>query len=751
MPATFSAATCLTYNPGPVPATGPFDIYLNNNYDVPPYNLTPINLSQISGSSCPYIIEVPTGTTVINFKDIPTSYCITIPVQDNNICQTCNLGLSLYSASTSSVITAGVLTGSCQTPIVDYKINWYGPDSTTTLAFSSGSGIYANPASTYTHPLSGPGRSIPSTAGVYTPVIQNVTVNGYSYSNTGGTNNIPVNFLGCLPTTNVLPLTCEVRTNNTGKFTGYTHYLSLDISSSTPQTIESTFKISADTKYIAWAFKPHNRPDRVMITLSGASYGTTKIGLEDIVLGNPIDGSVLTTNLTPNIYPKTGNTGNAAYYYRKITTLTGLTINNNDNIEIKIQPTTTNTLWDLYITCLNDFDCDDCLTSNVTNKIIGSTITSTTGNCGSNTIYFSVSGCSQIDQNNSDLYKYYGFYGNYNPIDDYTTSNLLTISYGSGLNLPKFTCFGSNCNYFQPAVCTTDSTPTSYDKTFLLDGKGVFGFTGSSQFISTYYNEWVNTKSLCWVDGTLPTSINYYKYILMTIPSSIAPNDCGDFIGTRTRELYLHPTSTIVSGITGSQYYMKLTTNTITDQYPTVYGSCASGCQSTLDSIINQVNNYSTGSTSNGYGTDKVFSGTTGIGVYYTKSIYTYSYYESSSSNLTQVQNGYFRSSTSIGNTYPFSGDPGNPFTTIPSVIIPSFSATVCNYNQSGSITNFGSYQTFIHYKWYYECRLPNLSNQNDFEIWSTPIVNGVLTPPAVLAYRFSGGTVTTSNPTYII
>jgi hypothetical protein len=739
MPATFSAATCITYNPGPVPATGPFDIYLNNNYDVPPYNLTPINLSQISGSSCPYIIEVPTGTTVINFKDIPTSYCITIPVQDNNICQTCNLGLSLYSASTSSVITAGFLTGSCQTPIVDYKINWYGPDNTTTFAFSSGGGAYANPVSTYTHPLSGPGRSIPSIAGVYTPIIEKVKINGYTYSNTGGTNNIPASFLNCLPTTNVLPLTCDFRTNNTGLYTAYTHFLSLDISSNSPQTIESTFKISASTKYLAWSFLGYERPDRLTITLSGATYGTTKIGLEDILIGSD---SGLVTNLTPNIYPKSANTGNSVYYYRKITTLTGLTINNNDNIEIKVQPTTQNTLWNLYITCLNDFDCDDCLTTNTTNKIIGSTITSTTGNCGSNDIVFSVSGCSQIDQDNSDLYKYYGFYGNYNSIDEYTTSNLSTVSNNFGLYLPKFTCFAGYCNYVVLPSCTEDATPTSYDKTFSLDGKGVFGFTGSSQFISSYYNDWVTTKSLCWVDGTLPTSLSYYRYTIMVIPSSTAPNDCGDFVGTRTKEIYLHPTSTIVTGITGSQYYLKLTANTITNQYPTAPAGCNSGCQGgNIDSIVINVNNYSTGTTSTYMGTNRVFSP---IGIYYTGSTYTYYLYEDSYSQLTGAAYGYFRSSTSIGNTYPFSGNP--------STIIPSLSGTVCNYNQSGLLDNPGSYQKFFHYKWYYQCRLPNLLNQNDFEIWAAPIVNySADTTNLVLAYRFSGGTVTTSNPTYII
>jgi hypothetical protein len=749
MPTTFSAATCITYNPGPVPAEGPFEIYLNNNYDVPPF-IPYLTLGDVTGSQCPYIIEVPTGTTVINFKDKLTSYCISIPVQDNNICQTCNLGLSLYSASTSSVITAGVLTGSCQTPIVDYKINWYGPDSTTTLAFSSGSGIYANPASTYTHPLSGPGRSIPSTAGVYTPVIQNVTVNGYSYSNTGGTNNIPANFLNCLPTTNVLPLTCDVRTNpfNQWPYSAYTHYLSLDISSNSPQTIETTFKISADTKYLAWTFLGYDRPDRVMITLSGASYGTTKIGLEDIVIGS----DNITTNLTPNIFPKSANTGNKAYYYRKITTLTGLTINNNDNIEIKVKPSISDTLWDLYITCLSDWECDDCFTQNTTRKIIGSSISGITASCNSNSIYYAVSGCSQSDTINSDFYTYYGFGGNYNSIDEYSTQNVINALYGDTLYNTRFSCAYQWCNYNFP-ICTEDSSKISYDKTFLIDGKGVFGFTGSSQVISSYYNNFVNTKSLCWVNGTLPTSIDYYKLIVMTIPSNNAPNNCGDFIGTRSINIYLHPTSTVVTGITGSQYYMKLTTNTITNQYRlTPYGSCAQNCDYYLtDYFVGFANNYSTGSTLNGYGTNRVFDITgTSKGIYYTNSTSAQYFTEGTSTYTIQSRNSYYRSSTSIGNTYPFSGDPGNPLSIIPSTIIPSFSGTVCNYNQSGSLSNYGSYQRFDHYNWEYESRLPNPSNNNDFEIWATPIVNGILTPPKVLAYRFSGGTATTINPTYI-
>jgi len=743
MPTTFSAATCITSS---FVSPGPFNIYLTDDYGSTPFSS--VTKDQLI-LDCPFIFNnIPEGTTTLYIKDVDEFYCFTIPIQDNNICQTCNLGLSQYSATTTSIINAGVLTGTCQSTIVDYKINWYGPNSTTTLAFSSGSGIYATPASTYTHPLSGPGRSIPSIAGVYTPIIDKVKINGITYSNTGGTGNIL--FSGsCLPTTNVLPLTCDFRTNNQTNwpYSAYTHYLTLDILSNTPQTIISTFKISADTEYIAWAFAGYQNPDRITVTLNGSYYGSTPIGLEDIVIG--WDNSVV-TNLTPSLFPKSANTGPSnTYFYRKITTLTGLTITDNDTITIKVTPTTTNTLWELYISCLTNWDCDDCYSQNVTNKIIGSSIYNTPGTCNKNTIYFNVSGCSFNDSYTSDLYTYYGFGDGYNYIDNTTISNLTTSLYGYTLFNPTFSCSYQYCPNYIVAECAEDSSPTSYRKTFLTDGtgRGVFGFTGSCQVISSYYNDWVNTKSSCWVDGTSPTSIGYYKMIVMTIPSVGAPNNCDDFIGTRNIQIYLHPTSTVVTGTTGGgQCYMSITTNTITNQYhPTPYGSCDEYCNYYLnDYFVGNINNYSTGSTANGYGTDKDFPITSnGSGVYYTKSTYIVSFIETTNSQTSRAQNGYFTSSTSIGNTYPFSGNP--------STIIPSLSGTVCNYNLTATESNYGTYQRYFHYKWYYECRLPNPLNSLDYEIWAYPIVNYNITYPQVLAYRYSGGTVTTSNPTYII
>jgi hypothetical protein len=746
---SFSAATCITFNPNVQTSTGPFNIYLNSDYDSTPINPLPIPLSNLQPPLCPYIIEVPDGTTDLGFRQEDDLYCITILIQDNDICDNCNLGLSQYPATSSAVITAGELTGTCE--ITDYRINWYGPNSTTTLAFSSGSGIYATPASTYTHPLSGPGRSIPSIAGVYTPVIDKVKINGITYSNTGGTGNIL--FSGsCLPTIEVLPLTCEVRTNTRTDYpySAYSQVLKLDIASNTPQTVSSSFNISANTKYIAWIFDGFEIPDRITISLKGAAYGTTVIGLEDIEIGNQTG---FPTNLTPNLYPKSGNTGNAAYLYRKITTLTGLTISPNDVITIKVESKVSNTLWTLYLNCLNDFDCIDCTNNNSIRKIIGTTIASTPQPCGALDVIFTITGCTETVRVNSDFNTYYAFDGRFNSIDGNSlryqpTNNTFSTRLNNGTRY----CQGQNCNS-TTSICTIDSTPTIYDKTFLTDGtgRGVFGITGSSTVISTYYSGWVGTISSCWTNPP-PTQIEYYMSVIMRIPSITAPDNCGDTQGIiRSIGIYLHPTSTVFTGTTISGgitlYYIHITANTITNQVSPPFDICDRDCTSGIISRVNLFNNYSTGSTTN-YGTNKSFSN----GIYYQNPIYADRILLfPTSSNPSNFRENYFQGSTNIGNTYPFSGTPANDPLPSSYTIIPSLSGTVCNYNQSGRILNYGTFQTFRYELWRYRAALPNPLSNTDFEIWATPVINYVLTPPEVLVYQLSGGTVTTYNTAYII
>ena len=720
MPTTFSAATCITLNPGPQPATGPFDIYLNSDFDSTPFSSA--TLSQLT--DCPFIIEnVPTGTTSLGFKDIPTNYCISIPVQDNNICTNCNLGLSLYSASTSSVITAGYLTGSCTPNILDYKINWYGPDNTTTFSFSSGSGIYSS-ESTYPHPLTN-NQSVPVIAGIYKPIIETVIINGITYSNTGDTGSIIAD-LTCLPTTNVLPLTCDFKTNpNTNyPYSAYTHYLEFDVEATEVSPVTSTFKISADTKFLAWNFKARELTDRLTISFSGSNYGSTIIGLEDIVVGQ-----TNINNYTPTVFPKSANTQSD---FIKVTTLTGLTINNDDNIIIKITPSTPGTKWYFYISCLNNFDCVDCFTNNNYPKIIRNTINSYTAACDNSYINYRVSGCSNGEEYNSDFYTYL----NGASRSQYLVGN---ANISMGFYKPNITCQTAFCSYTTAAICTGDTESTSYDKEFLSDGRGVFGFTGSSTFISAYYNPFITTKSLCWSGATSPTDLYYYRYIYVIIPSQGAPINCvSDSTTIKNISLYFHPTSTVLTGTTGSKYYMKITGNTIT--YALISNASCGNCVTTANNNVNSINNTSTGITTS-YGTIRTFD----TGIYYRNPVYSQIINQVFGNAYTSATHtGSWTTLTSMINTYPFSGTP--------STIIPSLSGTVCDYRLTGSETlpQNGNISN-VHYKWYYKTFLTNPLDIRDYDIWAAPIINYTAdTNNLVLAYRFSGGTATTINPTYV-
>lgn len=737
----FSASTCLTFNPTLQSAVGPFEIYLDSDYSSTPF-VSNIDLLELTPPNCPFIIQnIPTGTSNLGFKDITKEYCITIPIQNNDICVNCNLGFSNYSSSTISRIYCGELTGSCE--FDDYKINWYGPDDTTTLAFSSGKGNVFSYQ--YPHPFSTTSTSIPVSSGVYTPVIENIILSGLSFSNTGGTGNIL--FSGnCLPTTNVLPLTCDVKTNPLSGYlySAYTNYLSFNFQSQgSPQPLSTTYQISASTKYIVWAFSGANVSDRITISFSGTSY-PTEIGLEDFIIGSDLSSS----NFSASTYPKSADT---SQYFIKYTCLTGLTVNNNDNIIINITPASSDTNWGLLISCLDDYECNDCVnTQNY--KILGSTITGITQPCDITTVRFQISGCS-YPNSSSDYISYYLGNGQEIISNPYTSvfsynSNLITRN---SSNLFFLNTFCENYGtYSLSSVCQTDNTSTKYDKTFLNDGsgRGVFGFTGSSTFITTYYNSISNSflglspYDSSWSGSSSSSVLSYYRFFWLKIPSSTTPLTCGD--GNQSTNLYLHHTSPYITGTTGSgEYYLKITANTISKNI--TFTSCQTNCDNRVNSIINSINNNSTGSTTNGYGINRTFSN----GMYYTNPVF-YGIYASSGNTPTTGQTfpGYYLTSDWSFNTYPFSGNP--------STIIPSLSGTVCNFNNSGVNYNYANSYYRYQFKYYYEARLTNPSDVSDFDIWASPITNfsysgAPFTAQYELAYRYSGGNVTYSSSTYII
>jgi hypothetical protein len=739
MPTTFSAATCITLNPGPQPATGPFDIYLNSDYDSTPFSSA--TLSQLT--NCPFIIEnVPSGTTSLGFKDIPTNYCITIPVQDNNLCTNCDLGLTDYSATSIGNITAGYLSGSCNP--TDYQIIWYGPDNPTLFSFSSGYGIFGVngiSASTVNHPLTG-SQAIPRVAGIYTPVITNViAANGIHYSITGDSSTIPAD-LNCLQPINVLPITCDTNTNTDPNypFSNYKHNIKLDVASTDLVDSQATFKITSSTKYLAWAFRGRIFADRITISFSGANY-PDKIGLEDFVIGQclddlPICQTNVYNNFNPNIFPKSARTQT---YFLKITTLTGFTINDYDEIIVDFKPSVPNTLWDFYMSCLDDWTCEDCYTNQDPIKIIGSSVSRTIQGCRVN-VSFNVTLCDLDSRNNSEYMNYYGFNSNStsnlstnNPSPSYRISNVFTPS---GL-----TCGTQVCSANLNPQCSLDSSSTYYDKTFLQDGRGVFGFTGSSTFISTYYEPWIARLSSCW-SSPPPTNLLYYSYFRVYIPNQASTINCvSDSGGASYINLSFHPTSPISTGITtGSLYYMKITGNTINKQL-TLVDPCENP-DSAITTVVDNINITSTATTNNNYVTNRIFNAP---GLYYqTPVTFLRLFTGTTAATISGTTTGTWTSPSSSFNTYPFSGTP--------STIIPSLSGTVCNYGLygaqsallNGSITN-------THYRYRYSIRLSNPSNNlNDFEVWATPVVNGQLIPPEVLAYSNIGGVITT-NPTYVI
>jgi hypothetical protein len=739
---SFSASTCITFNPTIQFSTGPFDIYLDSDYSSTPF-LTNVELSDLSPPNCPYVIgNIPNGTTNLGIKDIENDYCVTIPIQNNDICSNCNLGFSNYSASTISKLYCGNLTGTC-TPINDYVINWYGPNDTTTLAFTSGKGSLFNYQ--YPHPFSTTSTSIPVTSGIYTPVIEKIVLSGLTFSNTGGTGNIL--FSGdCLQTTNILSLTCDVKTNPLPNWnlSAYTNYLSFDSQTGgSPLPVSTTYKISASTKYIVWSFSGDQNPDRITLYFSGTSY-PNNIGLEDFVIGN----GLLSSDFSASTYPKSAKTNN---YFVKYTCLTGLTVNNDDNIIIDVTPASSETKWTLLMSCLEDFECGDCYSTR-DYKIIGSSITGITGTCDIISINFRVSGCSYPDTS-SDYISYYlskGSYNiDYNPYTSISTFNSDIIYRGTS-NL-----FFNNtvCTLFTTGSlasnCQTDTTPTRYDKTFLTDGsnRGVYGFTGSSTFISTYYNSISNAFLgltpywSTWSGSSNSTDISYYRYFFLKLPKFESPLTCLD--GSLSTHILLHHTSQFVTGTTGGSHFLKVTANTISQNL--FFNTCDQNCDSNIKSVVFNVNSYSTGTTSPYTGTTREYSN----GMYYTNPVYEcyYNSISNTSNTGSTFNDGFFVTPDWAFNTYPFSGTP--------STIIPSLSGTVCNFNTSG--VNTVTYNSFYRnqYKYYYQVRLTNPSDVRDFDIWASPISNFSYSgAPGIalyeLAYRTSGGTITT-NPTYII
>ena len=732
----FSASTCLT-DLGTTLLGGTFNIYSNVNNYTSPFQ-TNVSYTSLFGPLCPYVMgNVPDGTTTIRIIDTLSKCCATLDLLSNDLCTTCELEFDSYQTNNIGRIVAGELTGSCENDITEYRIFWYGPDSTTNIAFTSGYGSTFAPYS-LTHPLIGINSPMVE-SGTYIPVIDKIKLNGLNYSQTGGTGYIQAE-LECFnaTTVNVQPFTCD---NGTVPLPNdYTHRVNFSAAAAgiIPLTLQSTFDLDITTNYFSWKFKSDAIPDSLKITFYGSDY-TNPIILEYWEIG----GNLSTSNTEYLTFPKSADTVN---YFSKVTSLTSLSRNVGDYLILEVIPNqfNTQTTWDFYFTCMDSFDCDLCLYDylNTPYKIKSSSITGITGSCSSIEVNFDVSGCTQSSITNSDIYKYQQTVAS--PLTTTSFNNTIYTNDITGLRnriTGRLDWDETNCGIafginFQ-AICSP--IPNTNIISFKKENTGPSG-QGVIKMVFSSLSDLVDYKSS--YDLTLPYSgtpsnpadPNYYRYFQLRIPKNATPNtNCGD--GTSLLTYSLHYSSIVTTGTTGGNYTLNITMPTISDGIAP-FDPCDINCQGSIDNIVSTVNNSSTGATN-------VEDFTTNTGSKYSVPFGVTRYFVESlpvviSGNTIQ---GVYYLNNYLNSTIPFSGN-SSPYTQIPSL-----SALTCN-----NFTSIGVSYTSVQFVYVYNYRveLTDPNNVKSFRILASPIVNGA--PSNIFSDVVAtvvNGSLTYANPSY--
>jgi hypothetical protein len=731
---SFSASTCLT-NTGTIPLGGLFNIYSDVDQFFNAFQ-TDVTYSELFGGNCPYIMgNVPDGTTSIKIIDTLTNCCVTIDINSNDLCTTCDLSFDSYQNNIIGRIVAGELTGSCENEITDYKIFWYGPDSTTNVAFTSGFGTEFAPYD-LTHPLTG-NNSPTALSGEYIPVIDKIKLNGLDFSQTGGTGYIQAE-LECFnaTTVNVSPFTCD----NGTEVGDYTHRVNFSGASAgeTPLTLQSTFELDPTTNYFAWKFNGESVPDTLKITFYGSAYGYNPIILEFLTTG--LSSPFFVNNISLLTLPKSAATFTLTSFVSKVTDLSNLTTSAGDYLKLEVIPNPNNptTNWDFYFTCLDTFDCTLCLDSylNTPYKIQSSSITNISGTCGLNTIEFRVSGCTSSALTNSDIYKYIltstqagsSYFGSV--FADNLTS-LITRNVQTRINYTQ--CGRGGSGYQNPTCSIANSNTISFIKN-VSGSQGVINMTFTDLNDLIAYKTSYESKKLSsgWVNNS--TDVNYYKYAELSIPNSSGNQTCGD--GTLELQYYIHFSSVITTGQTSNNYTLSLPMPTIQNNLN--YTSCDVGCSSSTNFIVNEINSSSTGTTNN-----RVLTNNTGSRYTDPVSIYWY-LTQSTSNNTTGSVVGDYSFNNSFNSTLPFSGS-SSPYTPIPAL-----SSQTCDFSYKGITTNPNTqYQTQLIYVYDYQVTQGVVNNT--YTISANPIVNGVRTAtnyPDTVA-TVENGLLTYANPSY--
>ena len=728
----FSASTCLS-GLGSTTLGPTLTIYSN---PIPPNNqgvfVGNVATSLITGNACPYTFVVPDGTTTIRLFD-PVSFCYAdIPVSNNNICSTCDLNFASLSTNLLSTINVGTLTGNCDTTITDYRISWYGPNSPTTLAFTSGQGTIW-PVRDATHPITPSSSDAPFLqAGNYISKITEVEVNGVRFAYTGGTNNVlSPSLLNCSTGTTVSSFTCS-----NGNYAGpyYKHYREyITDGSSVPQSLTSTFSLSAGTESFIWSFQGLSIYDTLKLTFSGSSY-SEPIVLEQIKLGT----DAFPADLLPTTFPKVFNDSNE---FKKVTRLTNLIVNNNDTILINVTPNQiiNTTTWKLKFGCYGTPTASKtCLDTykDKPYKIERSSIAyDNTDPCGNVIISFNVSGCSTNDNSsffNSDLVNLTTSVTGADSVNTVTPTNLLKLTYptfypsrlyiNTTASQTTPICLNSGLN----TITSSKSNPNTMD----------FFFSNLSD-LQAYKNSFdtqvATAKSLGGINYVNdPTNINYYRFILLYLTTNPGVFYCGD--GLSTSGYYLHCNSAVTTGTTSGGYTMTIQTPFLTNQY-VCPNPCVQDCPSRFDQYIGLHN-----STRN-----SIFSNTSTTGLRYNNPFfYSISFkLETSSANISQTKSGSIAQKPKYStNTYASSG--------ITNTLIPSLSATSWDWqNHFMEVNPTSTTPSYSQTVYQYKVEIVTFVPLR-FQIFAAPISNFSTSGVYVTTPIYDSDTPLSFNSTYV-
>lgn len=745
----FSAVTCLTYT-GTTTLGGNMNFYSNIDGYSTPFQ-TGINISAITTNQCPYYISnVPDGTTTIRIYDTFTGCYCDLPIQSNDLCVTCNLNFTNYSASTVGRLVAGNLTGTCNPNITDYRIYWYETGDTMTPAYVSGFGTAYTPYN-FTHPLTG-STAIFAQAGTYIPIIDKIKLSGLTFSQTGGTGNIPAE-LECFTSTTVTVDAFTCSNGNSSNDPRYQHRVNfLSASNGAPPiSLDSTFLLTGITNYFAWRFCGFDVPDRLRLFYSGSAY-QNELLLEDITCGK----DVLNTNFNLNLISKSASTWNTNDYIKKVTCLTGLTRNPGDVIRLEVTPNPQNpqTNWDYYFTCLDTMETNPCILSFPSYKIIFSSLTYSVTSCSRSQLTLALSGCQTQDNFNKYVLA---------DSSNFTirNTNYTNQDYGMHSRIFSFVTDGSQSSTYllfgsQSKSCATPSTNTITYKKYVSGGTGVIDmeFDNINDF-NTYYLNYLNIHNT--TSGTYGqpctsasgpfsgtpydnTNIKYYRYYELRIPTSTGNATCGDGIGQILFQI--HPSTTVTTGFTTPNYTLRFTMPT-TNLGLFLTGCSVSGITETSRSIVNSINLSSTGTSNN-------YTGTTLTGSKYTSpfAVISLCVQTGLTTNLRCSNDTIISVPNYLNDTIVYSG---NPYTIVPSLTAQTFNFNTPDFIFFSSSNNLGYFYRKL-YQYCVELTNPTI-DVRDFSMSARTQSIGGATGPYTLIYSYTGtssaGTI--HNPTYFV